>query len=207
MRKLFLIAMLGLFCTAGIAQTVHTYVIRGKAMMIYTGDTALISYSGDTLIINNYKALTKVSGTLVTGAMKFTTGVHNGYYLKGDANGVVSWAAGGAGPTGPTGLTGATGATGATGNNGTAGATGATGATGVGTAGATGATGVTGGTGSAGADGNTWVVGATGPTGVSAAGNMYLNTDTYDLYQSNGATWDLIGNIKGATGATGPTGP
>ena len=36
--------------------------------------------------------------------------------------------------------------------------------------------------------------------------SVYINTNTYDVWQCTGAAWELKGNIKGATGATGADG-
>ena len=36
--------------------------------------------------------------------------------------------------------------------------------------------------------------------------SVYINTNTYDVWQCTGTAWALKGNIKGATGATGADG-
>ena len=115
---------------------------------------------------------------------------------------------------------GSRGATGAQGPKGDTGATGATGAQGPkGDTGATGAQGPKGNTGAAGANGTSavWFSGTavtgTSTTAVTAtvsgskAGDMYLNTSTYNVYKAVTAnSWVYVCNIKGATGATGAKG-
>ena len=110
---------------------------------------------------------------------------------------------------------GSTGATGATGPQGPKGDTGATGAQGP-----KGATGATGPQGPQGASGTSaaWFSG-TAVTGTSTsavivsvsgskAGDMYLNSSTYNVYRASAAnSWIYVCNIKGATGATGAQGP
>jgi hypothetical protein len=150
-------------------------------------------------------------------------------------------ATGAKGPTGATGAKGPTGATGATGPTGPQGPQGAA-STVAGPVGPTGAKGSTGATGPTGAKGNTGATGPTGATGASSewytgtglsgslsasivtgsgvtqatAGDMYLNTSTYDIFSCVGggapsqARWTKVGNIKGAQGIQGiqgPTGP
>lgn len=112
------------------------------------------------------------------------------------------------------------GSKGATGAQGPKGDTGATGAQGPkGDTGATGAQGPKGNTGAAGANGTSavWFSG-TAVTGTSTtavtvtvsgskAGDMYLNTSTYNVYKASAAnSWIYVCNIKGATGATGAKG-
>ncbi len=73
--------------------------------------------------------------------------------------------------------------------------------------GTAGTNGTNGTNGSNGTRGSTWTSGTGAPTASALAGDMYVNTTTYDLYQSSGGTsWTLIGNIKGATGAPGTNG-
>ena len=113
-------------------------------------------------------------------------------------------------------LTVKNGSRGATGAQGPKGDTGATGAQGPkGDTGATGAQGPKGNTGAAGANGTSavWFSG-TAVTGTSTtavtvtvsgskAGDMYLNTSTYNVYKASAAnSWIYVCNIKGATGAT-----
>lgn len=102
--------------------------------------------------------------------------------------------------------------------NGSKGSTGATGATGP--QGPKGATGATGPQGPKGASGTSaaWFSG-TAVTGTSTsavtisvsgskAGDMYLNSSTYNVYRASAAnSWIYVCNIKGATGATGAQGP
>ncbi|WAC42515.1 hypothetical protein [Pedobacter sp. SL55] len=148
----------------------------------------------------------------------------------------INGSAGAAGATGAAGPQGATGANGAdgksvTGGAGTPGATGATGTNGDtyidvtngdvytynGTTwnvtgnikGATGAAGPQGATGANGADGKSvtggaGTPGATGATGTS--GDSYIDVTNGDVYTYNGTTWNVTGNIKGATGVAGATG-
>ncbi len=89
---------------------------------------------------------------------------------------------------------------------GPAGATGSQGA--IGATGATGPTGPSGATGAAGTAGSVWTTGTTVP--VSATGNngdMFLKTDTADVYSKVSGAWTLQSNIRGATGPAGATGP
>src|SRR6056297_201276 len=60
--------------------------------------------------------------------------------------------------------------------------------------------------GSDGSDGNTITTGSGVPSGGSD-GDLYVNTDNYDLYENQSGSWVVIGNIKGDTGDTGDTGP
>jgi hypothetical protein len=70
-------------------------------------------------------------------------------------------------------------------------------------------------------DGNGWVAtkGRLGKDGKSimsglvapekalgSAGDIYINTANGDTYYKNGLSWELTGNLKGATGAAGPKG-
>lgn len=142
------------------------------------------------------------------------------------------------GPTGLTGPTGAVGPLGPTGKQGPTGARGLQGPTGAqGKMGPTGLQGLQGPTGARGSTGasSEWYVG-TGITGTSTTatifsnsgvssatvGDMYLNTNTYNVYRcttagaASAAEWVYVCNIKGdiggqgkqgPTGATGPTGP
>lgn len=57
-----------------------------------------------------------------------------------------------------------------------------------------------------GADGNTITTGSGAPSGGSD-GDLYIDIDTYDLYENQSGSWTIIGNIKGAKGDTGDTGP
>ncbi len=57
-----------------------------------------------------------------------------------------------------------------------------------------------------GTDGATITTGSGAPTGGND-GDLYIDTDTYDLYKKSSGSWSTIGNIKGATGDTGDTGP
>jgi hypothetical protein len=61
-----------------------------------------------------------------------------------------------------------------------------------------------------GADGATWHTGTevtednlTVSVTDAKTGDLYLNTNTYDLFKNTNGTWSKIGNIKGETGATG----
>ena len=64
--------------------------------------------------------------------------------------------------------------------------------------------------GETGEDGATITTGTTVSNGSAATGfkdgDLYIKTDTYDLFQVEGGNWSLIGNIKGATGDQGPKG-
>ena len=108
------------------------------------------------------------------------------------------------GPQGPQGVTGATGATGLQGPQGVAGPTGPKGDTGT--------TGATGSTGSQGAQGQQGIPGANGTNGTKwftdtglpsnstgVTGDFYLNLVTGDVYVKNSTTWNLVGNMKGAS--------
>jgi hypothetical protein len=68
-----------------------------------------------------------------------------------------------------------------------------------------GADGDDGATGADGTDGATWSQGSGVPSG-GAAGDFYLRTSTYDVYQNIAGTWTIIANIKGADGDDGATG-
>lgn len=57
-----------------------------------------------------------------------------------------------------------------------------------------------------GKDGNTWTVGTDYPH-TPNDGDIFLNNNTWEVYQYNGTTWESKGNIKGATGETGAQGP
>ena len=97
---------------------------------------------------------------------------------------------GATGEQGPKGDTGATGAQGPKGNTGAAGANGTSAAWFSGTA-------VTG----------TSTTAVTVTVSGSKAGDMYLNTSTYNVYKASAAnSWIYVCNIKGATGATGAKG-
>ncbi len=52
-----------------------------------------------------------------------------------------------------------------------------------------------------GKDGNTWTVGTEYPT-TPNNGDMFLNNSTWNVYQYNGTTWAIVGNIKGTDGTT-----
>lgn len=94
------------------------------------------------------------------------------------------------GPKGDTGATGAQGPKGDTGARGEAGANGTSAAWFSGTA-------VTG----------TSTTAVTVTVSGSKAGDMYLNTSTYNVYKASAAnSWIYVCNIKGATGATGAKG-
>lgn len=56
--------------------------------------------------------------------------------------------------------------------------------------------------------GATWTSGTAVPTAGATYGNgdMYLKTDTSDVYQYSGTAWTLLSNIKGAAGAAGAAG-
>ncbi|RYD98052.1 MAG: hypothetical protein EOP54_08955 [Sphingobacteriales bacterium] len=182
------------------------------------GATGATGASGDTYINTVNGDVYTYDGTTwnVTGNIKGATG----------ANG----ATGTAGPQGATGANGADGKS-VTGGAGTPGATGASGASGDtyidvtngdvytynGTTwnvtgnikGATGAAGPQGATGANGADGKSvtggaGTPGATGATG--ASGDTYIDVTNGDVYTYDGTTWNVTGNIKGATGAAGPQG-
>jgi hypothetical protein len=60
--------------------------------------------------------------------------------------------------------------------------------------------------GDAGADGNKWLVGKELPADGMKAGDFFLNTETYDLYQYVSDEWSKIGNIKGTDGTVGAPG-
>jgi hypothetical protein len=52
--------------------------------------------------------------------------------------------------------------------------------------------------------GSTWSSGTPVPgAGSYGTGDMYLKTDTYDLYQYSAGAWTIVANIKGTTGTTG----
>lgn len=54
-----------------------------------------------------------------------------------------------------------------------------------------------------GADGATWHAGSGAPgAGLGTAGDLYLDTDTGDVYQ-RAAAWALVGNIRGTAGVNG----
>lgn len=50
--------------------------------------------------------------------------------------------------------------------------------------------------GEAGADGNMWHVGTTYPV-TANVNDIFLNKETFDIYQYNGSEWEYLGNIKG----------
>lgn len=55
-----------------------------------------------------------------------------------------------------------------------------------------------------GSPGNLWYSGSTVPSsGLGVDGDLYLKTDTSDVYQKSSGSWSIIANIKGATGAAG----
>lgn len=56
-----------------------------------------------------------------------------------------------------------------------------------------------------GVDGNTITTGSDAPSGGSD-GDLYIDTDTYDLYENQSSSWTIIGNILGAEGPQGPAG-
>lgn len=63
--------------------------------------------------------------------------------------------------------------------------------------------------GPSGPPGGEWQFGAGNPNGVVTGiqYNMYIDTNTSDVYRSNGGTsWTFVNNIKGATGAAGADG-
>ena len=65
----------------------------------------------------------------------------------------------------------------------------------------------TGATGQAGADGATWHVGADEPAStLGKEGDLYLETDTSDVWKKGTTGWTVISNIKGQIGTTGATG-
>jgi hypothetical protein len=76
-----------------------------------------------------------------------------------------------------------------------------------GIAGPTGPSGAQGIHGLDGADGNYWYSQAGPPPSGGLNGDYSLNLTNGDVYQKQGASWVLLGNIKGPTGTTGPTGP
>lgn len=63
--------------------------------------------------------------------------------------------------------------------------------------------------GAPGADGATWHRGSGAPAGaLGAVGDLYLRTDTGDVYEKTGAsTWTQVANLTGPTGAAGAAGP
>jgi len=69
-----------------------------------------------------------------------------------------------------------------------------------------GADGIDGAAGADGTDGNSISAASGAPSGGSD-GDLYVNTDNYDLYENQSGSWTIIGNIKGDTGDTGDTGP
>jgi Collagen triple helix repeat (20 copies) len=121
----------------------------------------------------------------------------------------------------PTGPQGDQGATGMKGNDGDQGATGMKGDDG--DQGATGMKGDDGDQGATGMKGDDGDQGPTGPTGIRGSlwdsntgapsatggnsGDQYLDTETGDVYEWNGTTWIITGNIRGPTGPTGDAGP
>lgn len=59
-----------------------------------------------------------------------------------------------------------------------------------------------------GKDGATWVTGTGVPSAdEGATGDLYLDTENYDIYVKNDSGWELTGNIKGDKGDQGETGP
>lgn len=58
-----------------------------------------------------------------------------------------------------------------------------------------------------GINGSTWYNGSGAPTsGIGLIGDYYLATSTGNIYQKNGSSWSLIGNIQGAAGTNGSNG-
>lgn len=74
--------------------------------------------------------------------------------------------------------------------------------------GPTGATGATGAAGAAGASGATWRTGATVPVNtLGVDGDLYLKTDTADVYKRASGAYGVTANIRGTAGLQGPAGP
>ena len=73
--------------------------------------------------------------------------------------------------------------------------------------GAQGAQGDQGEQGNAGTNGATWTAGAVAPDNANGSnGDFYLDTATYNVYQKQAGTWEIIANIKGAQGDQGEEG-
>lgn len=103
---------------------------------------------------------------------------------------------------GPQGDKGDKGDTGAQGPKGEKGDTGAQGSQGE-----KGDKGTNGANGTNGADGASRLTGSGAPAAsLGKDGDVYIATDTYDLYTKANGAWSKIGNIKGAQGAKGDTG-
>lgn len=102
------------------------------------------------------------------------------------------------GPQGETGETGPQGAVGPKGDTGPQGPAGQSG----------GEQGEQGETGPAGEDGSVWYTGAGIPaTAVGVDGDLYLNTNTGDVYQKASGAWSAVDNITGPEGDRGLMGP
>lgn len=69
-----------------------------------------------------------------------------------------------------------------------------------------GADGKDGAPGAKGADGATWLFGTAAPTNQGKAGDFYINTSNFDVYNKVTGTWVKTGNIKGETGPQGVPG-
>jgi Collagen triple helix repeat (20 copies) len=201
--------------------------IRGSLWDSNTGaPSATGGNSGDQYLDTETGDVYEWNGTtwIITGNIKGPTGDTGDQGATGETGptGTPGTAAntgctGPTGETGPTGIPGTAANTGCTGPTGSVGNEGETGPTGTpGTAANTGCTGPTGPTGSQGDDGDQGPTGIRGSlwdsnTGAPSAtggnsGDQYLDTETGDVYEWNGTTWIITGNIRGPTGSTGPTG-
>ena len=110
------------------------------------------------------------------------------------------------GPTGPQGQQGIQGVQGSQGYQGVQGPKGDTGTTGpkgdTGTQGPQGLSGVNG------INGTRWLNGTSTPSNnIGVNGDMYLDTETSNIYNKISGAWLLVGNIKGIQGEVGPIGP
>lgn len=63
--------------------------------------------------------------------------------------------------------------------------------------------GATGANGTNGTNGKSLTTTIAGPIGIGNNGDTHINTATGEVSTSNGTTWTVVGNIKGATGANG----
>lgn len=142
--------------------------------------------TGDYIVSGSQTSTsTSDGGSNVFTFTKKSGGTHT-FTVKNGSKG----STGAQGPKGDTGATGAQGPKGDTGARGEAGANGTSAAWFSGTA-------VTG----------TSTTAVTVTVSGSKAGDMYLNTSTYNVYKASAAnSWIYVCNIKGATGATGAKG-
>ena len=117
---------------------------------------------------------------------------------------------GAVGPEGPKGDAGQIGPQGPAGSNGKDGRDGSNGKDGAdgkdGKDGSDGKDGKDGADGLPGADGATWLTGSGAPSSSSGVdGDLFLDTETYDLFLKTNGEWSNIGNIKGADGQNAET--